>query len=106
MLHPAPASVKNERTKAVVLDISKQWKALEEARMEHRAQVQQDQQQLEAARTALATEREELAKDMAKQYAAVEELKVGGAGVPLRGVALHGLALQKQGGGGVCGSTF
>jgi hypothetical protein len=78
MLHPAPPSVKNERTKAVVLDISKQWRALEEARLEHRARVQEDARLTDAARTALQADREELARETAKQQAAVSELKVRG----------------------------
>ena len=66
-MHPAPASASNERTKAVVLDLAKQWKLLEEKRLEHRRAVEDDAVRLEDQWAAVAAER-----------AAVAELKVCG----------------------------
>ncbi len=69
MLHPPPISTSNERTKAVVLDLAKQWKVLEEKRLEHRSTVAAEEQRLAEARAS----HEQLCKD---ETAAIQALKV------------------------------
>jgi hypothetical protein len=73
MLHPPPPSATNERTKAVVLDLAKQWRLLEEARLAHKTAVAQGAAALEKERT-------EHRATMQRETAAVAELKVRGSG--------------------------